>query len=236
MVEKILVIEDEEETQEYLKLGLELEKYSVITALNGTTGLSLAKHEAPNLIILDLGLPDVDGIDVCKELKQAAATKTIPVVILTARARTNDKVTGLDAGADDYIIKPFEIKELVARMKALFRRMEFYAPQPDEVITKGGITIDVGKHKVTVNFKADIDLSPKEFQLLYLLMKNSEKTLERNYLLKSLWGYSDNVESRTVDVHIQRLRKKLTEQVGKFDDHLNKRIITMEGFGYKFVE
>ncbi|OGS26574.1 MAG: hypothetical protein A2297_04615 [Elusimicrobia bacterium RIFOXYB2_FULL_48_7] len=236
MAEKILIIEDEEETLEYLRLGLELEKYNVITATTGNEGLSLTKRELPNLIILDLGLPDVDGIDVCKEIKQATNTRTIPVIILTARTTTTDKVVGLEAGADDYLSKPFEIKELVARMKALFRRLEFYAPQPDEILHKGGIVLDVGKHKVTIEFKADLDLSPKEFQLLYLLMKNSEKVLERSYLLKSLWGYTESVESRTVDVHIQRLRRKLSDQVLKFTEHLNKRIVTMEGFGYKFVD
>lgn len=235
MAERILVVEDDVETQEFLKEGLQLEGYQVIQAYTGKESLIKLKKEKPNLILLDLCLPDIDGINICRQIKQTTDTRTIPIIMLTARGTTDDKITGLEAGADDYIPKPFEPAELVARIKAIFRRIEYYAPQPDEVISKGGIILDVGKRKVTVNFQEDVELSPKEFQLLYLLMKNSGQVLERKYLLKSLWGYSEDMESRTVDVHIQRLRKKLIEQVDRFSSHFSKRIVTIEGVGYKFV-
>lgn len=236
MAEKILIIEDEEETIEFLKECLKLEGYEVIYSTNGREGFQKILKEKPNLILLDLGLPDVDGVEICKNIKQNTDTKTIPVIMLTCRTATDDKVTGLEAGADDYIVKPFEPHELIARIKAIFRRIEYYAPGPDEIISKGGITIDVGKHKVLVDFSTDIDLSPKEFQLLYLLMKNSGRVLEREYLLKSLWGYTGQTESRTLDVHIQRLRKKLTQQGQKLSEKLNERIVTIEGIGYKFED
>lgn len=236
MPEKILVIEDDLELQEFLMQSLSQDDYAVDLASTGRDGLNHMKKNSPNLILLDLGLPDMDGLDVCKTIKQSADTRTIPVIMLTARSTTPDKITGLECGADDYIIKPFEPQELLARIKAVFRRIEYYAPQADEIITKGGISIDVGKKTVTVDFKVDIDLSPKEFQLLYLLMKNANQVLERSYLLKALWGYHETVESRTIDVHIQRLRRKLSEQVNKFSEYTGKRILTIEGYGYKFVE
>ncbi len=236
MAEKILIIEDEMETIDFLKECLGLEGYEVSYSTVGKEGLQKIKKESPNLVLLDLGLPDIDGLEVCKNIKQNAETRTIPIIMLTCRTDIKDKVTGLEAGADDYIVKPFEPHELIARIKAVFRRIEYYAPQPDEIISKGGITIDVGKHKVQIDFTADLELSPKEFQLLYLLMKNSGHVLEREYLLKTLWGYTEAKESRTVDVHIQRLRKKLAEQGEKLSKHLNERIATIEGFGYKFVD
>ncbi|MDI6641060.1 MAG: response regulator transcription factor [Elusimicrobiota bacterium] len=235
MVEKILVVEDDEETQEFLKEGLQLEGYQIIQAYTGKEGLIKVRKEKPNLVLLDLGLPDIDGIGVCRQIKQTTDTRAIPVIMLTARVTTDDKITGLEAGADDYIPKPFDPRELVARIKALFRRIEYYAPQADEIISKGGITLDVGKRKVTVSFQEDVELSPKEFQLLYLLMRNSGQVLERKYLLKSLWGYREEVESRTVDVHVQRLRKKLSQEAGRFSEHISKRIVTIEGIGYKFI-
>jgi DNA-binding response OmpR family regulator len=236
MPEKILVIEDDEELQEFLKQTLQLENYEAIISANGKDGLQQVKKASPGLILLDLGLPDIDGLEVCKVIKQSADTRPIPVIILTARSTTDDKISGLECGADDYIVKPFEPQELLARIRAIFRRIDYYAPQQDEVITKGSITLDVGKKTVSVDFKVDIDLSPKEFQLLYLLLKNCNKVMERSYLLKSLWGYQGSVESRTIDVHIQRLRRKLSEQVNKFSEYMGERIVTIEGYGYKFVD
>ncbi|MBU2567409.1 MAG: response regulator transcription factor [Elusimicrobia bacterium] len=236
MAEKILVIDDDEETAEFISEGLKLEGYTPVVASNGKDGLNKAAKEIPNLILLDLGLPDMDGLEVCKRIKQSEETRTIPVIMLTARSTTSDRVTGLEAGADDYLVKPFEPHELIARIKAIFRRVEYYAPKPNEVLNKGGIILDVGNRRVTIDFKTDVDLSPKEFQLLYLLMKNSGSVLDRDFLLKTLWGYSSSSESRTVDVHIQRLRKKILEYVQKFNEYMNDRIVTVEGFGYKFLD
>lgn len=226
--EKILIIEDDEETAEYIKQGLSLEDYEPIVALRGQDGLDKVKSENPNLILLDLNLPDMDGLDVCRAIKQDVDTRQIPVIVITARVTTEDKVTGLEAGADDYITKPFSPREIIARIKALFRRVDYYAPQPDEIISKGGITLDVGARHVIVTMHLEVDLSPKEFQLLYLLMKNSGKVLQREFLLKTLWGYSEDKETRTLDIHIQRLRKKL-------GDEASKHVETIEGFGYKFI-
>jgi two-component system alkaline phosphatase synthesis response regulator PhoP len=226
--EKILIIEDDQETAEYLKQSLLLEDYEPIIALTGQEGLDKVKSENPNLILLDLNLPDIDGLDICRTIKQDVDTRQIPIIVITARVTTEDKVTGLEAGADDYILKPFSSREVIARIKALFRRVDFYAPQPDEILSKGGITLDVGAKHVIVTTHVEVDLSPKEFQLLYLLMKNSGKVLNREYLLKTLWGYSEDKETRTLDIHIQRLRKKLGEEA-------SKHIETIEGFGYKFI-
>lgn len=226
--EKILIIEDDQETADYIKQSLMLEDYEPIIALTGQKGLDEVKEENPNLILLDLNLPDIDGIAVLQSIKQDIDSRHIPIIVITARVTTEDKVTGLEAGADDYILKPFSPREVIARIKALFRRVDYYAPQPDEIISKGGITLDVGARHVIVTVHMELDLSPKEFQLLYLLMKNSGKVLNRDYLLKTLWGYSEDKETRTLDIHIQRLRKKLGEEA-------SKHIETIEGFGYKFI-
>ena len=227
--ERILVIEDDEETAEFIKESLNLEGYDPIVALTGRDGLDKVKQSNPSLILLDLNLPDIDGLEVCKQIKEDVDTRQVPVIMLTARVTTDDKVLGLEAGADDYLIKPFSPRELGARIKAIFRRIEYYAPQADEILSKGGITLDVGTHHVVVTIYQEVDLAPKEFQLLYLLMKNSGKVLQRGYLLKTLWGYSQDRDTRTVDVHIQRLRKKLGDAAGK-------RIETIEGYGYKFID
>ena len=226
--EKVLVIEDDDETAEFLKTGLELEGYITIIANCGRDGLNKLKKDKPDIILLDLGLPDIDGLEICKMAKTDAVTKEIPLIMLTARSATSDRVTGLEAGADDYIIKPFTPQELIARIKALFRRIDYYAPEPDEVLCKGGITLEVGSRKVNVNIISTLDLTPKEFELLYLLMKNSMKVVERGHLLKTLWGYDENTDSRTLDVHIRKLRKKLGEEAAK-------HIVTIEGVGFKFV-
>jgi len=225
--EKILIIEDDKEVAEFLKLGLELENFSPVVACSGKEGLKKIEKEMPNLILLDLGLPDIDGLEVCKEIKKNPLTKEIPIIMLTARSSTSDKVTGLETGADDYIIKPFTPQELVARIKAIFRRIEYYAPEKIGSISKPGIEIELETKKVVVKNKGEIDLTPKEFELLYLLVKNSPKVLTREYLLKTLWGYESNFESRTLDVHILRLRKKLGETIAK-------QINTVEGIGFKF--
>ncbi|MEW6041845.1 MAG: response regulator transcription factor [Elusimicrobiota bacterium] len=236
MAEKILIVEDDEELQEFLKTSLSQENYETIFSTTGKEALEYLKKEMPNLILLDLGLPDMDGLEICRTVKQSASTRTVPVIMLTARSTTDDKVTGLESGADDYIVKPFEPQELMARIKAIFRRLEYYAPVQDEIITKGGITLNVGTRTVIVDYKVNIDLSTKEIQLLYLLMKNCNQVVERGHLLKTLWGYQDGAESRTVDVHIQRLRRKLNEQVNKFNEYLGNKIVTVEGYGYKFVD
>lgn len=225
--EKILVIEDDREVSDFLKLGLEIEGFEPIMALSGRDGLRKLEKDKPTIILLDLGLPDIDGIDICKEIKKNPLTQEIPVIMLTARSSTTDKVTGLETGADDYIIKPFTPQELIARIKAILRRIDYYAPVKTEVISKAGITVEIANKRILVEGKGEIDFTPKEFELLYLLIKNSPRVLERKYLLETLWGYKDNFESRTLDVHILRLRKKLGED-------LAAHIRTVESIGFRF--
>lgn len=229
-MEKILLIEDDQETVEFIKDLLSQSGFSVEHSYNGKDIIKKVSVYLPDLIILDLTLPDIDGIDVCRELKADIRFQTIPVIMLTARTSTEDKVVGFESGADDYITKPFDPQELIARIKALLRRVEIYGGKPNEVITIGPLTIDVASHSVVVLQPQKIDLTPKEFQLLYLLMKNKNRVLERKYLLKTLWGYADEQEmekTRTLDVHIMNLRKKLGEDVARY-------IKTVENIGYKF--
>jgi two-component system alkaline phosphatase synthesis response regulator PhoP len=227
---KILYFEDDQEISVFVKTLLESYGYEVEHYYSGKDILKKVSLTRPDLILLDLTLPDADGIDVCRELKSDIRYKAIPVIILTARISTEDKIVGFECGADDYMTKPFEPKELLLRIKALLRRVELYGGKPEEVLTVGPITLDVACHKVTVLQPHNVELTPKEFQLLYLLMKNQGRVLERKFLLETLWGYSDAQEmerTRTLDVHIMNLRKKLGEDVGEY-------IKTVENVGYRF--
>jgi len=227
---KILYFEDDQEISIFVKTLLESSGYVVEHYYSGKDIIKKVSQIKPDLILLDLTLPDAEGIDVCRELKSDVRYKAIPVIILTARISTEDKIVGFECGADDYMTKPFEPQELILRIKALLRRVELYGGKPDEILTLGPITLDVASHKVTVLQPHNVELTPKEFQLLYLLMKSQGRALERKYLLETLWGYADTQEmekTRTLDVHIMNLRKKLGEDVGKF-------IKTVENVGYRF--
>ncbi|MEN3012995.1 MAG: response regulator transcription factor [Endomicrobiia bacterium] len=227
---KILIIEDDQETAEYTKQILEAEGFEVYNSYTGKDVIKKILTLSPDLILLDLTLPDIDGIDLCREIKTDFRLQTIPIIMLTARASTEDKIIGFESGADDYIIKPFEPQELILRIKALLRRVEIFGSKPQEVLTIGPITLDIAGYSVTVVKPLKIELTPKEFQLLYLLMKNQNRVLERKFLLRTLWGYADEQEmekTRTLDVHIMNLRKKLGEDIGKY-------IKTVENIGYKF--
>lgn len=227
---QILLVEDDQESAEYIKQILEVNGFNVIHSYTGKDIVKKILLNSPDLVLLDLTLPDVDGIDICREIKSDFRFQTVPIILITARANVEDKVIGFESGADDYITKPFEPQELVARIKALLRRVEIFGGKPHEVITIGPITIDADSYSVTVLQPQKIDLTPKEFQLLYLLMKNKNRVLERKFLLKTLWGYADEQEmekTRTLDVHIMNLRKKLGEEIGKY-------IKTVENIGYKF--
>ncbi|MCS7151643.1 MAG: response regulator transcription factor [Endomicrobia bacterium] len=227
---KILIIEDDQETAEFISQVLKSAEFDVIHSYVGKDVVKKILLYSPDLILLDLTLPDCDGIDLCREIKADFRFQTIPVIMLTARSSTEDKLIGFECGADDYIVKPFEPRELLVRIKALLRRVEIFGGKPHEVITIGPLTIDVDSYTVTVLQPQRIELTPKEFQLLYLLMKNQNRVLDRKFLLKTLWGYSDEQEmekTRTLDVHVMNLRKKLGEEIGKY-------IKTVENIGYKF--
>ncbi len=225
---KVLVVDDEEHIVELIKFNLENNGYDVITAFDGKQALEKAKEEMPDLIILDLMLPIIDGIDVCKKIKNNDGTENIPIIMLTAKSEEADKVIGLEIGADDYMTKPFSVRELMARIKAVLRRSGDIKPsEPAKVIKIDEIVIDDEKHEVMKN-NIKLELTLKEYELLRILAQNRGKVLSRNLLLDEVWGYDYFGETRTVDVHIRHLRKKIED-----NDRNPKYIETIRGIGYK---
>jgi two-component system alkaline phosphatase synthesis response regulator PhoP len=226
MKEKILIVDDEKDIVKMLDYNLKKEGYRTAFAYDGEDALDLVKREHPDLILLDLMLPEIDGLEVCKQLKKEEKTAGIPVIMLTAKSQETDKVIGLELGADDYITKPFSIRELIARVKVVLRRSK-ESEKPAEVMKIGSIAIDFPKIQVFVGGK-QIVLSSKEFELLTTLIKAKGRVLSRDFLLDSIWGYDHamEIQTRTVDVHIMSLRKKLKNQA--------KRIITVKNYGYRF--
>lgn len=226
MSTKILVVDDEHSIVELLKYNLENSGYEVKEAYDGEEALNMVSQERFDLIILDLMLPKIDGIEVCKRLKEEYFH--IPIIMLTAKSSEADKVLGLNIGADDYITKPFSVKELIARVNALLRRIGEMEKQNDrEIINIGKLKIDLERHEVEKNGKL-LDLTLKEFELLRILVENKGKVLSRNILLDRVWGYDFYGETRTVDVHIRNLRKKIED-----DDKNPQYIETVRGVGYR---
>lgn len=225
----ILVIEDEAHILELLRYNLEAQGYAVILTDNGKRGLEKCREAIPDLVLLDLMLPDMDGIDICKKMKADELLRNIPIIMLTAKSEELDKILGLELGADDYITKPFSVRELLARIKVVLRRSKNDSEE-NEIIKIGDITIDTEKHIV---YKGNeiLDLTLKEFELLKLLSKNKGKVLTRDYLLDKVWGYEYAGETRTVDVHIRHLRKKIEDDV-----KLPVYIETVRGIGYKLKD
>jgi len=228
MKEKVLIVEDEKDIIKMLEYNLKKEGYRILSARDGEDALDLAIRELPDLVILDLMLPGMDGLEVCKELKKEAKTAPIPVIMLTAKSQESDKVLGLELGADDYMTKPFSPRELIARIKAVLRRTKEKDKLP-EVLKIGEIIIDFSKINVTVKGKV-AELTSKEFELLKTLIKAKGRVLSRDYLLDTIWGFDHAVEiqTRTVDVHIRTLRKKLKSEA--------IRIITVKNYGYRFEQ
>ena len=220
---KILVVEDEPNQVELIEFNLNSEGYEVIVAQDGEEALDLAEEENPDLILLDWMLPKVSGIEVCRQLRRSKMTREIPIVMLTARSEESDKIRGLDIGADDYITKPYSIKELLARVRAAMRRPA--TSVISDQMTVGKIVVDLQKHLVAID-GLQVNLGPTEYRLLVTLMQSPERVFSRNQLLDHVWGISADVDTRTVDVHVARLRKVI--EVGA-----NKNIIrTVRGFGY----
>ncbi len=222
-MKKILVVDDENSVRDLIQLILKREKYEVITACDGKSALVCAKNQKPDLIVLDLMLPDISGYDVCKEIYNSLK---IPIIMLTAKNEVIDKVLGLEFGADDYITKPFESMELIARVKAVLRRHN--NDNSSEVIVSGSLKIDLTNMVITKGDE-EVSVTQKEFQLLELLSRNPKKVFGREDLLQKIWGYDYYGDSRVVDTCITRLRKKIE------DDTTNPRhIITVFGMGYRF--
>lgn len=228
MAETILVIEDDEDTREMLVSGLEEEGFEVVQAENGVQGLVREAEAGPDLILLDLMLPDLDGTEVCRRLRTRTHT---PVLVVTAKTDESDAVEALSAGADDYVRKPFEIREVVARARALVRRAGEYsrAALAEENMDFGDLRIDAIKHEVTIRGDS-VRFTPKEFDLLHLLARNAGKMMHREELLETIWGYDNSIDSRTLDVHVGRVRAKVEENPRE-----PKLIITVPGVGYKFI-
>ncbi len=223
--ETILVVEDEKNILELVKYNLELEGFSVLTASRGDNGLDLARKSKPSLIVLDIMLPAMDGIEICKILKQNESTAGIPIIMLTAKSQEADKIVGLELGADDYITKPFSPRELAARVKAVLRRGK--EKPSDKTLKCGDLEVDAARHVVNLKEKP-VELTAKEFDLLLALLKAEGRVLTRESLLEKVWGYDAtlNIETRTVDMHIGQLRKKLKHEAG--------RILTVKSVGYRF--
>ena len=229
---KILVVEDDETLLNALKYNLAKEGYSVVTAVDGVQALEIARGEKPDLIILDIMLPKLDGFEVCRILRKEM---TVPILMLTAKVEEIDKVVGLEIGADDYMTKPFSLRELLARVRAMLRRAEmlrketlFKEESISPAIKVGNIEIDFARHQVSLG-DSILDLSPKEFELLAFLAKNRGQAFTRDYLLEKVWGYDYTGDTRTVDVHIRWLRQKIES-----DPAHPRRLLTIRGFGYKF--
>jgi two-component system alkaline phosphatase synthesis response regulator PhoP len=226
MKDKILIVEDEKDIVKMLEYNLKKEGFRTLSCHDGEDALDLAAREHPDLIILDLMLPGIDGLEVCKTLKKENKSAKIPIIMLTAKTQESDKVVGLELGADDYVTKPFSPRELIARIKAVLRRVKETEKLP-EVIKIGDLSIDLGKISVTVKSKP-VELTAKEFELLITLIKAKGRVLSRDYLLDTIWGFDHAIEiqTRTVDVHIRTLRKKLKLEA--------KRIVTVKNYGYRF--
>ena len=224
--EKILVVDDEENIQELLKFNLENNGYKVLCADNGIDALKIAREEIPHLILLDLMLPKMDGYDVCKEIRKDNSISNMPIIMLTAKGEELDKILGLELGADDYLTKPFSVRELIARVKAILRRTKIQ--HSDKIFSFGDIIIDFLKHEVTKDNER-VELTLKEFELLEILIRNRGRVMTRDFLLDKIWGYEYVGETRTVDVHIRHLRQKIEE-----DDKNPKFVETVRGIGYRF--
>lgn len=229
MVKNILVVDDEANIRELLRFNLEKEGFLVSEAVDGVTALKSVRAEKPDLIVLDLMLPVLDGLEVCRTLKKDAETSAIPIIMLTAKTEEIDKILGLEMGADDYLTKPFSPRELIARIKAVMRRVR-REPGAEGELAIGNLRINFSRYAATLSGER-IELTPKEFELLKLFVTNTGKVLTRDYLLEKIWGYEYFGDTRTVDVHVRHLRAKLEK-----DAELADAIETVRGVGYRFKE
>ncbi len=224
---RILVIEDEPDLQEILAYNLRKEGFEVLQALAGATGLALARSQAPDLVLLDLMLPDLPGTDVCRVLKADPGTRAIPVLMLTAKGEERDRILGFELGVEDYVVKPFSVRELLLRVKALLRRSAPpVADEPQDLITFGCLQIDPAAHRVWV-LGEEVQLTSIEFRLLTTLHDRKNRVQTRATLLEDVWGLQAETETRTVDTHVKRLREKL----GAAEAYLE----TVRGVGYRFA-
>lgn len=221
----VLIIEDEPDIALSLRHGLTRDGLAVHVSVDGEGGLAHALQDGPDLILLDLSLPGIDGTEVCRRLREDTRTRTIPIIMLTARVEEADLLAGLESGADDYVTKPFSIREVVARVRAVLRRAESGVDRP-RVLRQGSIELDEAARLATIDGQT-VTLTRKEFDLLAYLMRRPGRVASRDRLLSSVWGYRSPGETRTVDVHVRQLRRKLAEPASSM-------IETVVGVGYRF--
>ncbi len=223
---KVLVVDDDPGIVKVVRAYLERDGFQVLVAYDGKKAMHVARHEKPDLVVLDLMLPEMDGWDVCRALRKES---DVPIIMLTARVEESDKLVGLELGADDYVTKPFSPRELVARVRSVLRRVQGLPPKPER-ISRGDITVDLARHAVTIGDKS-VDLTPTEFDLLATLMGDPGRAFTRSQLLEQTQGHAYDGYERTIDVHIKNLRKKIEP------DARNPQLIkTVYGVGYKFDE
>ena len=221
---KILIADDDRNIVELLRLYIEKEGYTTLTASNGKEAIEVLKKQKPDLVILDVMMPEADGWQVCKEIRKTSET---PIIMLTAKGETFDKVLGLELGADDYMVKPFETKELMARIKAVLRRSEGKEKSSGDEISYTNLSVNIANYELVLNGNI-LEIPPKELELLHFLASNPNRVFTREQLLEEVWGFDYFGDSRTVDVHIKRLREKLEGVEG------NWCLKTVWGVGYKF--
>ena len=229
----ILIVEDERNLGHLIRENLQEQGYRVLLAFDGLSALTMAKETMPELVILDIMLPGIDGLEVCRRLRQ---TSIVPILMLTARAEEIDRVLGLELGADDYLTKPFSMRELKARVRALLRRVEMMRTvdlSSSQVLTVDGLTLDPSSYEARLGDRT-LELTPKEFALLYLLASHPGRVFSRAYLLDEIWGYEAAAYDRTVDTHVYRLRQKLGSADEISGGIVAERIVAVRGIGYQF--
>ncbi len=227
MGKRILVVEDEADLAELVAFNLQQAGHRVTTAGDGATALAEIRRSVPDLVVLDVMLPDITGIEVCRQLRRTEATASIPVVMLTAKGEEVDRVVGFEVGADDYVVKPFSPRELVLRIEAILRRLGGPERASSATIEVGSLAIDIGAHTVSVAGE-EVPLTALEFRLLLDLAKRRGRVQSRDSLLERVWGYAPGIETRTVDTHVKRLREKLGEAAAYVE--------TVRGVGYRMVK
>lgn len=223
---RILVVEDEESLADTVRYNLEREGFAVVVETDGRTALERFRVEDPSLVILDLMLPEMSGLDVCRQIRQIS---DVPIIMVTAKDSEADKVSGLELGADDYVTKPFSVRELVSRVRAHLRRAGMHPAEPEDVLTGGPVSLDIGRHEVLVRGQT-VGFPPKEFELLEAFLRRQGRLLTREFLIEEVWGAGYFGDTKTLDVHVKRIRKKVEQ-----DPHQPEHLVTVRGLGYKFV-
>ena len=225
---RILIVEDEESLADSVRYNLEREGYAVSVARDGRAAVDQFRSSTPALVILDLMLPEMSGLDVCRAIR---AESEVPIIMVTAKDSEADKVTELELGADDYVTKPFSVRELISRVRANLRRSAMRAPLSlDDVVTGGTVEMDVARHEVRVQGEV-VGFPPKEFELLETFLRRKGRLLTRDFLIEEVWGHDYYGDTKTLDVHVKRLRRKIERE-----PHRPAHLLTVRGLGYKFVD